>query len=156
MKCCDVPDPAVICVPNDSWDLVIDCNNRESSSPMFCSYERKVGTSNSTAFTESHWEILQKYTELGFSLSGALSLLSANFRANWGESSETGYNWTRSGSEVWSEEITTTVGFEVPGGGWSRLFQVLGECGLYGAKTNSYKKVDVDDKGMTSVSYFEA
>jgi len=156
MKCCDVPDPATVCVPTDTWDQVIECNNRESSTPLHCSYERKVGTSNTTSFSENHWDLVQKYTDMGFSLSSALSFLGANFRYNVGESSETGYNWTRSGTEVWSEEITTTVGFEVPGGGWSRLFQVFGECGLYGAKTNSYKKVDVDEMGMTVVTYFEA
>lgn len=86
----------------------------------------------------------------------ALSYLSANFRYNRVESSETGYNWTRSGTEVWSEEITTTVGFEAPGGGWSRLLKVFRECGLYGAKTNAYKKVDVDELGVTMVTYFEA
>ncbi len=50
---------------------------------------------------------------------------------------------------------TTQVEFEVPPGVRSRVLQAAARCGLYGAKTNYYKKVDVDSLGKAAVTSFQ-
>ncbi|OXA44707.1 uncharacterized protein LOC110857547 [Folsomia candida] len=159
-KCCDIPNPAAICIPTDQWDLVIECDNLEAISPTTCTYSKKVGTSNYTSTSENHWDILNTYTELGFGIGGAAGPLLLNFHSNLNISTSTGYDWKTSSTEMWNEEITTTVTFEVPARVRSELFQIFGHCGIYGARATRFKKVDTEADGTgflkQVVSYFDA
>jgi hypothetical protein len=159
VKCCDVPNPAIVCIPRDDWDLIIECDNLEAISPTTCTYQKKIGTSNYTSSSENHWDIVETYTNLGFSLGAIAGPLLANFHTNLNISSSTGYDWTTSSSDSWSEEVTTTVSFEVPPKVKSQLFQILGNCGIYGAKASRFKKVDTeaDENGIftQTVTYLD-
>ena len=142
VRCCDVPNPAEICIPKDTWDLIIECDNTEATTPTTCSYERKVGVSHSTTESEEHYEQSEIYKEIGFSLTGAISLLSFNFGTHLAESTVTGYNWSQSNTEMWSVETTTRVSFDVPPGVTTKLLQTIGNCGFYNAKTTRVKRID--------------
>lgn len=156
MRCCNVPDPASNCLPQDNWDLLIECDNIEAVSPTTCEYKRKVGVSHSTAYSEGYSYLVQSYVQLGFGLDEALSTLGINFRLNMGANSTTGYDWASSASETWSVETTTTVTFDVPPGIRTQLFQTLGKCGIYSARATRVRRVDTDIRTFEQkVTYFD-
>ena len=73
-------------------------------------------------------------------------------------SSETGYDWSSSNTEVWSAETTTSVSFEVPPGISTQLLQTVGTCDFYLAKATRVKRIDTEGEGSsikTTVSYFD-
>ena len=156
VKCCDVPDPAEICQPTDTWDLIIECDNIDALSATTCSYERKVGISHSTTESEGHYEQSEIYKEIGFSLNGAISMLSMNFKVNLAQSTTTGHDWTLTNSEVWGVETTTSVSFDVPPLVKTQLLQTMGSCGIYNVKATRVKRVDTQAKTMSqTVTYFD-
>ena len=151
-----MPDPAQNCTPTDTWDLIIECDNIDAVTPTTCSYARKVGISHSTTQSEGHYEQSEVYTEIGFSLEGAVSVLSVEFGATLGLSTTTGHDWTLSNSEIWSVETTTSVSFDVPPGVKTQLLQTLGNCGIYNVRATRVKRVDTEAKTMRqSVTYFD-
>jgi len=156
VKCCDIPDPAEICIPVDIWDLVIECDNMEAVSPTTCSYSRKVGISHSTTESEGQSHLSQVYQEVGFSLSAATSVLNANFKYTLGQSTTTGFDWISSTTEMWSVETTTTVSFDVPPKVKTQLLQTLGHCGIYTVRATRLKRVDTEAETLRqTVSYID-
>lgn len=156
MRCCSIPDPAITCVPEDKWDLLIECDNLEAVSPTTCEYKRKVGVSHSNAFSEGYSQLVSSYVQLGFNLPEALTGLGINFGANLGANSTTGYDWASSASETWAVETTTTISFDVPPGIRTKLYQTLGKCGIYSARATRVRRVDTDIKTqIQTVTYFE-
>jgi hypothetical protein len=150
VKCCDIRNPASTCVPSDRWELLTSCDTLNSSIPLKCSYQKKVGTSNSTHSSEHGWEIIERYSELGFSLDAAYGPLAANFNYKLNVSSSTGHDWSSSRSNAWYEEVTSTAEFEVPPRTKSALYQVLGTCGIYSTRSLEFKLVDEyrDSRGI--------
>jgi hypothetical protein len=156
VKCCDVPDPAEICIPTDDWGLLIECDNIEATSPTTCYYERKIGISHSTTESEGHYEQSEIYKEIGFSLNGAISALSLNFETKLGQSTVTGNDWTLTNTEVWNVETTTSVSFDVPPGIRTQLLQTVGNCGIYNVKATRVKRIDTEGKSLTqTVTYID-
>jgi len=154
VKCCDVEDPAQVCVPVDQWELIIECDNKEAVSPTTCYYERKVGVSSSNTISEGHSRRSRIYRSIGFDIGSAISILAANFQYNLGHSVETDHDWTVSNTETWSEETTQGVSFDVPAGVKSQLFQTRGACDFYSVKTMRVKRVDTDGNNVRTVTYF--
>jgi glycine cleavage system regulatory protein len=94
------------------------------------------------------------YGNIGFSIPGALVSLPGNFDANLGFSSSTGYNWTQSSGEMWTEETTITVSLSVPPRIITRLYQTLGKCNFYTVRANKLKRVDTDSRTLAqTVTY---
>ncbi|CAL8126766.1 unnamed protein product [Orchesella dallaii] len=152
MRCCDIPDPAEICVPEDNWDLLIECDNVEALTPTTCQYVRKVGISHSAAYSEGYSHLVSTYTQVGFTLDQALSALGINFGLNLGFNSSTGYDWTASTSDVWSVETTTSVTFDVPPGVRTQLFQTMGKCGIYTGDATDNASKQVEDRSARPLS----
>jgi len=156
VKCCDVEDPAEVCIPEDVWELVIECDNTEAVTPTTCYYERKVGVSTSTTESEGGYYRSEIYHSLGFNLAAAISPLNLNFRYNLGISQGTGYDWSVSNTEIWSSETTTSVSFDVPSGIKTQLLQTVGKCDFYAAKATRVKRIDTDTKtNIQSITYFD-
>lgn len=142
-------------MPNDFWELIIECDNTEAVSGTTCYYERKVGVSHSITESEGGYREYEVYQNIGFNLLDALSALNFNFKYNLGMSYGTGYNWTTSTSEIWSSETTTGVSFEVPPGIKTQLLQTVGNCGIYNAKATRVKRIDTDGSTQKqTVTYF--
>jgi len=144
VKCCDVPDPANVCVPEDHWDLLIECDNMEAVTPTTCTYERKIGITYSRTQSETDYELTEIYHDLGFSLKAAISPLSFNFDYNLSMSEITGHNWTVTNSEIWNEETKTTVSFDVPPKVSTQLLQTVGKCAIYSVGTQRVKRIDTE------------
>jgi len=144
MKCCDVADPAQICTPADNFELLIECDNMEATTPTTCTYQRKIGLAVTRTQQESYYELSELYLNLGFDLNGAIPVLNYNFEFNLAYSEITGHNWTVTNSEVWSEETTTTVSFDVPPKVSTQLLQTVGKCGIYAVSTQRVKRIDTE------------
>lgn len=154
MRCCNVPDPAQSCEPEDKWDLLIECDNLEATTPTKCEYKRKVGVAHSYSFSEGMTQLISSYTQLGFTIPEALAQLGFNFKTNI--NTTTGYDWEASTSEVWSEETTTTISFDVPPGYRTQLSQTYGNCGIYAVRAPRVKRVDFDTRtNQQTISYFD-
>ena len=154
--CCPVPDPSEHCTPEDTWDLLLECDNTEAVSDTSCTYERKIGASHWNMVSESNYLLYEMYSHIGFTLPGALANLPGNFGAQLGQSLVTEYNWTSSAGEVWKEETTVTVGISVPPGIRTKLYQTYGKCDFYAVRANLFKRVDSDTKFNTQeVTFFE-
>jgi hypothetical protein len=156
VKCCDIPDPAEICIPLDVWDLVIECDNTEAVSPTTCSYKRKVGISHSTTESEGQSHLATVYQEVGFSLNAATSVLNANFKYTLGQSTSTGFDWATSTTEMWSVETETSVSFDVPPKVKTQLLQTLGHCGIYTVRATRLKRVDTEAETLRqTITYID-
>ncbi|ODM94352.1 Vitelline membrane outer layer protein 1 [Orchesella cincta] len=156
MKCCNIPDPAETCEPEDKWDLLIECDNIDALTETTCQYTRKVGISHSVAYSEGYSHLVNTYVQVGFTLDQSLSALGINFGANLGRNSTTGYDWTASTSDVWSVETTTSITFNVPPGNRTQIYQTMGRCGIYTVRATRFRRVDTN--GATkkqTVTFFD-
>lgn len=126
----------------------------EAVTPTTCTYERKVGISHSTTQSESHYELGEIYSNIGFSLVHAIPGLNINFGFNLGTSHKTGHNWTMTNSEVWNVETKTTVSFDVPPKVSTQLLQTVGNCGIYNVATQRVKRIDTEaETNKTTITF---
>ena len=149
VQCCPVRNPALHCRPKDSWDLLLECDNLEATSDTSCTYERKIGASRGNKVSESNYVQAEIYSNIGFTLPGALIDLPVNFAANLNLSVATGYNWTSTSSETWKKETAVTIAISVPPKTRTTLYQVFGKCDFYQVRASMFKRVDSDTASHT-------
>jgi len=138
LRCCKVPNPALTCTPYDTWELIQECNNFDSATASKCSYVRQVGLVR--ANTESSEYDFNE--NIGYSLYEdifwAIDGLGLTFR-KLGVSEETGYDWTKSNSEMFELSTSEVVEYEVPGTFLTKIYQVVGKCSYLNVKTPTFK-----------------
>jgi len=134
-ECCDVEDPAAICTPTDNLKFLIRCDNTQGSAPISCVYNYNFGISYDVIDSVS-----ETYESLGFDLANAGHALKTSY-GNYGVSPVTGYNWTQAPAGTWLLETAGQGTVQVGPGHASEIYQIFGNCGIYGAATNSFKEV---------------
>jgi len=142
-ECCDVDNPGSICKPSDELRFLIRCDNRNGSTPISCVYQYKSGLSYHTIDSAT-----EAYESLGFNLENVGGALKENYYGNLGMSPITGYDWTGAPASTWNPELSSQGSLEVAPGWMSEVFQITGNCGLYAAKTDTFKEVLINNRKL--------
>jgi hypothetical protein len=101
VQCRCIQDP-VRCDPDDSFDVILSCDNINGISDATCTYSKTVGTSYSQEVEEG----MMVHT----SVEAELQLQFFNrFKTLLNVSHETGYDWNQVSTASQSESVTISV-----------------------------------------------
>jgi len=147
IKCRCQQEP-IICVPEDGWERIMQCDNSEGSTATTCKYKKTIGTTYSSE--------VQNSMSIDVSIEEAMeasyfTLLSETL----GISASTGYDWTRTSSETKSEEHSYEVDTDVPPGTIVMIDGAIGRCGGSTSKTELFKISSYDTEGRLLEEKYE-
>ena len=139
MKCrCNMAN--VNCVPEDSYEVVMQCDATLAQADSECNYQKTIGT----AFSES----LSTSMSVDYTVSAKLKVeFFEFFSESVGVSASTGYDWTSVSSETVSEEDTISITATATAGYVARIEQAVGHCGASTAKTELFRVSHVNKQG---------
>ena len=139
MKCrCNMAN--VNCVPEDSYEVVMQCDATLAQADSECNYQKTIGTS----FSES----LSTSMSVDYTVSAKLKVeFFEFFSESVGVSASTGYDWTSVSSETVSEEDTISITATATAGYVARIEQAVGHCGASTAKTELFRVSHVNKQG---------
>jgi len=152
MACCDIPNPAQNCTPEETWDVVKECDNTHGVTNLDCNYQKKVGIGYSRIASKADTET---YNNLGFDFGSIGSMLVSNFGSSGTSASGSKNIWSSSSFEIKSEETVHGLTFSVPPGYKTELIQVVGTCGIYSIRTPKFIRSDTNMANETSVKEIE-
>jgi len=142
MRCCNFLDVLTACSPLDKWEVIADCDNKGSSSPLTCSYEETIGVTTADKSSSGGSVTDSVSASFGVELGAVTNILSYKFKTELSTSKVTKHDWATESSRSWSKITKHTATFTVPGQARSRLLQVVGHCGNYRVHSSQFKKED--------------
>ena len=139
MKCrCNLAE--INCVPEDSFEVVMQCDATLAKADSECNYQKTTGTT----FSES----LSTSMHVDYTVSAKLTVeFFEFFSESVGVSASTGYDWTSVSSETISNENTISIKTKAKAGLVTRIEQAVGHCGGSTAKTELFRISDMNKHG---------
>jgi len=154
MKCCYVPDPAIICTPVEKRVLLGSCTNAEIYFDKRCDFTNRIGMAYDSSTSKRQIDF---YESIGYIEENAWSSLQENFEEKLANNPDTEYDWgDESYPTVWESETKTEAFIYIAPGVKTQLYQIHGLCGIYSIRSNRYYRVDTDLKsGTVTSNYFD-
>ena len=138
-KCRCVQEP-VLCQPEDSYEVVLVCDNTQGLVTTKCSYSQTVGTQFSDSMEEGMSVDTTVEAEMAAQFWGM-------FSGGLGVSESTGYDWSRTSEAAKSEQVTVTVEAEAPPGLVLVIEQATGSCEESHVRTERFRTSHHDSQG---------
>ena len=139
MKCrCSMAN--IDCVPEDKYEVVMQCDATLAQADSECNYQKTTGTSYSESVGTSmsvDYTVQAKLTVEFFEL----------FKESVGVSASTGYDWSSTSSETINEEHTISITATATAGYMARIEQAVGHCGGSTAKTELFRVSHINRQG---------
>ena len=136
------------CVPEDKYEVVMNCDATNAQSDSECNYIKTMGTTFTETFSNSmsvdvtvKYEMEAKFFDL--------------FSEKLGISVSTGYNWGEVSSETTSEEDSIEITATAPKGYVLRIEQTVGHCDGNTAKTELFRVTHTDSEGKIVKETFQ-
>lgn len=147
VKCRCQQEP-IICVPEDGWERIMQCDNSDGSTATTCKYKKTIGTTYSSEVQNSMSidVTIEESLEASY-----FTLLSETL----GISASTGYDWTLTSTETKSEEHSYEVDTDVPPGTIVMIDGAIGKCGGSTSKTELFKISSYDPEGRLLEEKYE-
>jgi len=130
----------VDCEPEDSYEVVLWCDGRNSVVETKCTYEKTIGTEFSNEISEGM--SIDETIEIEMSMQ-----FWGIFEERMGMSVNTGYDWGHVSTQTKSEQTTITVEGTVPPGLVLVIEQAVGHCSGSEARTDMFKISHQDKDG---------
>ena len=138
-KCRCVQEP-VLCQPQDSYEVVLVCDNTQGVVTTKCTYAQTVGT----VFSETVEEGMSVDTTVKAEMAAQFWGM---FSGGLGVSQTTGYDWARTSEAAKSEQVTVTVEAEAPPGLVLVVEQATGSCDDSQVRTEQFRTSHHDRQG---------
>ena len=138
-KCRCVQEP-VLCQPQDSYEVVLVCDNTQGVVTTKCTYAQTVGT----VFSETVEEGMSVDTTVEAEMAAQFWGM---FSGGLGVSQTTGYDWGRTSEAAKSEQVTVTVEAEAPPGLVLVVEQATGSCDDSQVRTEQFRTSHHDRQG---------
>jgi len=130
----------VDCEPEDSYEVVLWCDGRDTVVETKCVYQKTIGTEFSNEISEGMSIDETIEYEMSMQFWGI-------FEERMGMSVNTGYDWGHVSTETKSEQTTITVNGTVPPGYVLVIEQAVGHCSGSEARTDMFKISHQDKDG---------
>jgi len=135
MRCDDVADSIVTCDVETICQPLLECNNIAGNTNIECIYSVKYGVETSVTKGKSMSTRSSIMRSLGFDSEFTGVFASAKFSASKSWKEETGKSQAQADSTFFLKESTETVKMNVLPNSIGRLFQVVGYCGDFYARS---------------------
>lgn len=142
VKCCPVPNLENNCNPSDELRSVYEYDNSQGGTNVTITYEQTIGVTSLRGSSDSVSvnQSVSGFAQVGLSIP-MVNAVRAKFKVGVGISKATGYDWSSTTEDTWSEGKTNTITTTVPAGRRFQVNQVVGSCGNLETYTNSFRTV---------------
>jgi len=129
------------CVPEDGFDVVLDCDATNAIVDTECNYMKTMGTTYTETYSNS--------MSLDVTVKAAMEAKFFDFFSEKiGVSVSTGYDWSYVSSETVSKEESIEIKGTAPAGYVLRIEQAIGHCDGNKAKTELFRITHTNAEGI--------
>lgn len=144
MACCNVQSPLQNCTPQETWDVVKECDNSHGVTDLSCNYQKRTGIGYAKSAPKS---ATVTYHNLGFDLGTVGNMLMKH--------PYSAQSFLPSNFEVTLEETVHSLTFTVLPGYKTEIMQVVGTCGIYSIRTPKFIRSDTNVKNQSDTIFNE-
>jgi len=129
------------CVPEDSFEVVLDCDATNAIVDSECNYMKTMGTTYTETYSNS--------MSLDVTVKAAMEAKFFDFFSEKiGVSVSTGYDWSHVSSETVNKEESIEIKGTAPAGYVLRIEQAIGHCDGNKAKTELFRITHTNAEGL--------